>query len=264
MRFLLHICFIAVLTIITQIGGIIYLIAILVIRKSSRLTTIKRLSFFVFLYSIATFFIVPYLAPVFGREKIRDTEFLRAHSLLFKLTNRNYVVPELNQSLEQIANDFSKQHNGICLVYLDANFPFIKGFPLFPHLSHNDGKKIDVSFIYSDTNKLLTNKKPSLSGYGIYESPKPNEYDQIAICKQGGNWQYDWSKYLTFGTINSQIIFSEKGTRDLVNTITTKPEIGKLFIEPHLNSRLDLTHSKIRFHGCQAVRHDDHIHFQLK
>ena len=29
-------------------------------------------------------------------------------------------------------------------------------------------------------------------------------------------------------------------------------------------TRLLLTSDKIRFHGCQAVRHDDHIHVQLK
>ncbi|MFT5619364.1 MAG: hypothetical protein ACI85I_002607, partial [Arenicella sp.] len=39
---------------------------------------------------------------------------------------------------------------------------------------------------------------------------------------------------------------------------------GKVFIEPHLKTRLGLeNYSKIRFHGCQAVRHDDHIHVQL-
>jgi hypothetical protein len=27
---------------------------------------------------------------------------------------------------------------------------------------------------------------------------------------------------------------------------------------------LGLTNNKIRFHGCHAVRHDDHLHVQLK
>ena len=40
--------------------------------------------------------------------------------------------------------------------------------------------------------------------------------------------------------------------------------IEKVFIEPHLKTRLNLTSNKIRFHGCQAVRHDDHIHLQVK
>jgi hypothetical protein len=32
-----------------------------------------------------------------------------------------------------------------------------------------------------------------------------------------------------------------------------------------LKARWNLTqYDKIRFHGCQAVRHDDHIHTQVK
>jgi hypothetical protein len=150
------------------------------------------------------------------------------------------------------------------MIYLDANFPFIDKFPLLPHLSHNDGKKVDVSLIYELPNGLLTNKKPSISGYGVYEKPTANGYDQNAVCKQRGNWQYDFPKYLTLGTINKDIEFSENGTRELANLILRQNSTGKLFIEPHLKKRLNLTNGKVRFHGCQAVRHDDHIHFQLK
>ena len=33
---------------------------------------------------------------------------------------------------------------------------------------------------------------------------------------------------------------------------------------PHLKARLGLNSNKVRFHGCHAVRHDDHFHVQLK
>ncbi|MEN8123116.1 MAG: hypothetical protein ABFS35_22450, partial [Bacteroidota bacterium] len=79
-----------------------------------------------------------------------------------------------------------------------------------------------------------------------------------------GYWQYDFPKYLTFGKINKEISLSETATRDLMNEIVKQPEIGKIFIEPHLKNRLNLTSGKVRFHGCGAVRHDDHIHIQLK
>jgi len=39
---------------------------------------------------------------------------------------------------------------------------------------------------------------------------------------------------------------------------------GKIFIEPHLVKRLKLASNKIRFQGCRAVRHDDHLHVQLR
>ena len=252
------------MTVVTQIGGIIYLIAILLVKKSAEKKRLKRIGIFTGLYLLTTFLIVPSVAPTFGREKIKESEFLKAHSFFYKLANRNYVRPELNKSIGQIATEFERQHTGIKMVYLDANFPFINKFPLLPHLSHNDGKKIDVSLIYENNDGQLTNKKPSVSGYGVYEMPTQKEYDQTEVCKEKGNWQYDFPKYLTLGTINKGIEFSEKGTQQLVKLIIKQKNIGKLFIEPHLKVRLNLNNRKVRFHGCQAVRHDDHIHFQLK
>ena len=264
LKIILHIIIIVLLTVSTQIGGIIYLISLLIVKKKTEKKRLKRIGIFATLYLFATFLIVPYFAPLFGREKIKETEFIKAHSFFYKLANRNYVRPELNKAIGKIAKDFEKRNSGIKMVYLDANFPFIDKFPLLPHLSHNDGKKIDVSLIYENQDGNLTNKKPSVSGYGVYENPTENEYDQISVCKQKGNWQYDFPKYITFGKINKDIKFSINGTRELANLILIQNEIGKLFIEPHLKKRLNLNNGKVRFHGCQAVRHDDHIHFQLK
>lgn len=264
MKIILHILIIVLLTALTQIGGIIYLITILLLKKQTEKKRLKRIGVFVILYLFATFLIVPNLAPVFGREKIKETEFLQAHSFFYKIANRNYVRPELNNAIEKIANELEKKNSGIKMIYLDANFPFIDKFPLLPHLSHNDGKKIDVSLIYENESGKLTNQKPSISGYGAYEGPSYSEYNQISICKNKGSWQYDFPKYLTLGKINKDIQFSQKGTRDLISLIVKQNSIGKLFIEPHLKNRLNLTNEKVRFHGCQAVRHDDHIHFQLR
>ncbi|HEY9195674.1 MAG TPA: hypothetical protein VIM77_05395, partial [Mucilaginibacter sp.] len=57
--------------------------------------------------------------------------------------------------------------------------------------------------------------------------------------------------------------FDSVRTKSLVEIFAAENSIGKIFIEPHLKSRLKLTTHKIRFHGCRAVRHDDHIHVQL-
>lgn len=263
MKIALHTIIIGLLTIITQIGGIIYLIALFVVKKNARRKRLKLVGIFSGLYLLATFMIIPIVAPIFGREKIKETELVKAHSFFYKLANRNYVRPKLNIAIRKIASEFEQKNSGIQMVYLDANFPFIDNFPLLPHLSHNDGKKIDVSLIYKEKNGLLTNRKPSVSGYGAFENPTKREYDQIANCKSKGHWQYDFPKYLTFGKVNKDIEFSTMGTRRLAKIIVEQREIGMLFIEPHLKARLNLTNEKIRFHGCQAVRHDDHIHFQL-
>jgi hypothetical protein len=263
-KFLLHLCIIVFLTIISQIGGLIYLITILIIKRVSPNYRLKRFVLFSLLYFIITLLFVPLFAPIFGREKIKKFDHVEARTFMTDLMNRNYVRPELNASLQEIAARLDKKHPGIKLVYLDANFPFINKFPLLPHLSHSDGKKIDISFIYKDEDGNLTNKKPSVSGYGVYEGPQKNEYNQVKKCLEKGNWQYDFPKYLTFGTIHSDLTLSERATKDLIKEILGQPSTGKLFIEPHLKIRLKLTNNRIRFHGCQAVRHDDHIHFQLK
>lgn len=264
MKIILHILIFIFLTVLTQIGGIIYVATLLIMKKAFGQKRYKIFGLFTVLYVIATFLIVPNLAPVFGREKIKETEFIKAHSIFYILANRNYVRPELNSAINKISNEFQMKNKGIKIIYLDANFPFIDKFPLLPHLSHNDGKKIDVSFVYELPGGIVTNEKPSISGYGVYEGPKKGEYDQISVCKNSGNWHYDFPKYMTFGTINKQIEFSEKGTKNLANTIVQQNEIAKLFIEPHLKNRLKLSSEKVRFHGCRAVRHDDHIHFQIK
>lgn len=263
-KFLVHLILIVFLTISTQIGGLIYFIAVLVVKRSSPKYRLKRTALFTLFYIITTIFFVPILAPIFGREKIKKFDYLEARTFMTDLLNRNYVKPELNTSLQNIAKGLNKKHPGIKLVYLDANFPFFNKFPLLPHLSHNDGKKIDISLIYENEEGKLTNQKPSLSGYGVYEYPKQGEYNQIKKCLERGNWQYDFPKYITFGIVHTNLTLSERATKYLILEILKQPATGKLFIEPHLKTRLKLKNQKIRFHGCQAVRHDDHIHFQLR
>ena len=265
LKLLLHLLLALLLTLLTQIGGLVYLLVIIGIRgkKVEKHLAKKRFLAFSLCYVIATFLLVPWLAPKFGRERIQENEYLEAHSFLYKLANRNYVTPKLNQALAEISQNLNAQHSKPKLTYLDANFPFIKGFPLLPHLSHNDGKKIDICFIYKDVAGKMVNLKPSISGYGVFEAPKPSEYNQITTCESKGYWQYSYAQYLTLGRINKQIEFSTKGTKALSKSILRQKDIRKIFIEPHLKHRLGLQNDKIRYHGCRAVRHDDHIHIQL-
>ncbi|HPF11527.1 MAG TPA: hypothetical protein PKW08_05665 [Flavobacteriaceae bacterium] len=260
---MLHILAVVLLTFLTQIGGVVYLVALIAIKRTTPRRRLKRLGVFVVLYLLATFLLVPWIAPLFGREPIKGSPNLEPHTYFYKLANRNYVTPALQVLLQEVATNFAQQHPGLQVHYLDANFPFFDGFPLLPHLSHKDGKKIDVCLVYEDANGQLSNLRPSVSGYGIYEGPRPNEYDQTAVCKKKGYWPYDFPKYLSLGHVHKELRFSERGTRDLALAILKEPRLQKLFIEPHLKARLRLTHNKVRFHGCHAVRHDDHIHLQV-
>lgn len=213
-------------------------------------------------YLLFTFAIVPIIAPFFGREPIHHTKNICPTNYMTVILNRNYVRPTMNRLLSNTEKKL--KGSGVQLHYLDANFPFINGFPLFPHLSHNDGKKLDLSLVYETKKGKMSNLKKSMSGYGDFSGPTENEEDKISFCKKEGYFQYDYPKYVTFGKINQDLIFSEKGTRILINAVLKNKSLGKIFIEPHLKQRLNLTDSRVRYHGCTAVRHDDHIHIQLQ
>lgn len=262
-KLILHIIIIIFLTIITQIGGVIYIIAALSINRNVKSKRTKRTLIFVGLYLIATLLIVPRIAPLFGRVKIEENGLVKAHTFVTRLANRNYVTPQLKQIIQDVAIDFEKKHTTIQIVYLDANFPFFDGFPLLPHLSHNDGKKVDIAFIYKNERGVSINAKPSKSGYGIYVSPIPSTENHNEICKNKGFWQYDFSKYLAFGVSRKNLSLSMDATRDLILEFLSHPEVKKIFLEPHLKKRLKLNTNKVRFQGCHSVRHDDHFHLQL-
>jgi hypothetical protein len=52
-------------------------------------------------------------------------------------------------------------------------------------------------------------------------------------------------------------------TAALVRALVADPRVGKVFLEPPLARQLGLEDAKLRFQGCRAARHDDHIHAQL-
>ncbi len=259
LKLIKHLLLFLLLTIITQIGGIVYLVFLNLNKKS--FSKLKSVLLFFAVYILATFVIVPNIAPFFGREKVTHKNNIKPTNFATVILNRNYVKPKLNKLLQNTAIELKS--DAIEIRYLDANFPFMDKFPLMPHLSHNDGKKIDVSFVYQSENGKVTAKQKSISGYGVFEKPKPTEINQINNCLNKGYWQYDYAKYMTFGKVNSDLIFSKTATKQLINTLLKQPNIQKIFIEPHLKQRLRLSNSKIRYHGCQAVRHDDHIHIQI-
>ena len=111
---------------------------------------------------------------------------------------------------------------------------------------------------------LATNETPSFCGYGICEEPRPGEKDQPCLCRQQGYWEYGLLRRIMPQGNKKNYIFDSVRTKALVVRFVAEPAIGKVFIEPHLKTRLGLNYDKVRYHGCNAVRHDDHIHVQLR
>lgn len=259
------------LTVVTQIGGIAFILHLLVfdkIWKPKKWQWIKRQASFFGIYLLLSFVVVPPLAKLNHRQPLpyMNITTLQPQNWFTVVCNRHYVHEDLYPIIVGVADDFNNQStekDGLLqLNYLDANFPFIDGFPLIPHLSHNDGKKLDLAFRYrSNTGGPPTNKTRSLSGYGVYVVPEEGEIDQTAICKEN-HWRYDATKYVAI-PINRELIYDHNETERLM-ALLVNTNIDKIFIEPHLKLRMTINSDKVRFHGCHAVRHDDHIHVQIQ
>lgn len=256
-----------ILTLLTQVGGAIYLLYKPVGRRiKKKYRSIKsigiRIASFSALYLLLTFTLIPLTARQFDRVPMPITEKnnIKPGTFITWLANRHYVDPELKNLIIETSTQLP---NNITLIYLDANFPLIDGFPLLPHLSHNDGEKIDIAFIYSDDNGVKLNDIKSLFGYGVVEGPAHQEFDQPSICMEKGYWQYSFLTKLANQNNDKEYKFDIEANSELMEKLASNNKTGKIFIEPHLKTRMNLTDAKIRFHGCQAVRHDDHIHVQL-
>ena len=260
------------LTVVTQIGGLVLLILLLLFKFVSIRIHRKWLAGFVniasfgALYLLFTFLFVPLIAPMFGRVAlpVLERDNLKPANVWTCVLNRHYVKPELLEVSVDVARKLGARYPDAKLNYLDGNFPFIDKFPLLPHLSHNDGKKLDLAFQYDDQRNVLSTEVPSFIGYGVCEEPVTGEINKPVDCEKKGYWQYSILKEVVPQGNKKNFKLSPERTRFIVNTFATREEIEKIFIEPHLRARLGLASNKIRFHGCQAVRHDDHIHIQLK
>jgi hypothetical protein len=269
----LTIIIIVILTILTQVGGLVLLVSFathrIINRKIDRRSwrTVLKLASFLGLYLITTFVIVPVVAKPFGRVPlpVTNTAQVQPLNVMTCLLNRHYVRPALLQTTFAVAQQINSKYPGTVVNYLDAGFPFVNGFPLVPHLSHNDGKKIDLAFFYIDNRTgQRANTAPSIIGYGVSEGPRAGEVNTTSFCTAKGYWQYSFMVKIIPQGNKQYFTFDSARTKELVNSFAAQPAIGRIFIEPHLKTRLGLTSNKIRFHGCQAVRHDDHVHVQLK
>ena len=280
MRFLKYIAIVlafSFLTLISQIGGLV-LLACLPLFKwvNEKVTGMRffRMAFktalFCLLYAVATFWLVPPLAKYYGRVPMPYSDEhpnVRQHNFMTVLLNRHYVTPTLRKITEGVAEKLSERYQDSLLVtYLDCNFPFFDGFPLQPHLSHDDGRKIDISFQYLDAQtKQPSYNCPSWIGYGVCEEPRGGEEDYPEKCREEGNWAYSFMK----NTVVSQrykrdFLFDASKTKDVISYFLADNRVNFVLIEPHLKKRLGFElRQKVRRPPCEAVRHDDHIHVAI-
>lgn len=250
-----------VATLVTQVGGFLLvggavagLFWSLVKGNPRRLLMMTEGALTFYLIGLLT---VPFLAKPFGRQALpwfASEDFpLRPRNISYCLLFRNYVSPQLAKTLRDCSRSYARTYHGEYLDYLDACFPFIDGFPLLPHLSHDDGRKVDLTLRYSRKGSAV--RSPSPIGYWIYEGPRRGE---SAPCGWSPlRWDFPWLQGL-----NSHRKFDAARTRCMIQAFSQHRRVQKMFLEPHLKYRLGLG-AKVRFQGCKAARHDDHVHVQI-
>lgn len=268
-RFALHLLIVLILTLLTEIGGIAYLIAL----AASRIFGIRRfpakLAIFLLFYTGATF-AANLAAPMFGRVPLSCIasvgDRLVVRSPIYCLLNRNYVTPDVRNLAKALAAHMDQQFPGTVTVALDANFPFMNGFPLLPHLSHADGKKLDFAYYYKDAaGTFLNGVTRSPIGYFAFEEPGPG--DELP-CEGRHDWLTTRWDFNALQPLFPAYRIEEQRTSAAIGWLTsegvTRFGLQKIFIEPHLKNALGITDNHIRFQGCRAARHDDHIHIQVE
>ena len=241
-----HGLWIVLLTLVTQIGGLAWLIAVM---------TRRRWLVFALAYG-GLGLGAAWISPLAGRVPLPCTgEALRMQSLIFCALNRHYAAPELAEALRDTAAAMAARHPGTQTLILDAGFPFLDGFPLLPHLSHGDGRKADLAFYYVEPDgTALPGRTRSPIGYVAFE-PGPTRCPPAWLTMR---WDLHWLQ----GTW-PQWRPDRARMRTLMGLLSRDARIGKILLEPHLTRAWGVAHPKVRFQGCRAARHDDHIHVQL-
>jgi hypothetical protein len=200
------------------------------------------------------------LAQLAGRTPLpcfaTDAAPLQAANIGYCLLMRNYVTPTTKTHLLTVAQQFRQIYPHSTVRYLDANLPFLNGFPLLPHLSHQDGRKVDLAYFYQrKATQQPVDFSPSWLGYWCYEQP---QHPKEAACNGKPSylrWDFDWLQpwYGAYAMDAAR-------TRTLLRLLAANAQ--KILLEPHLQTRLSAHAANVKFQGCRAARHDDHIHAQ--
>jgi hypothetical protein len=186
----------AILTALTQVGGIILLLWLLLyqfFKKRLKNLWVRRgvhVGGFVVFYLFFMFVIIPPLARIQDRVPLPMSKSGALVPVTYwtAIFGRNYIKSEGRDKLETIAEAFVKKHPELKVKYMDCNYPFRfigsdeihknTGFPilegLFPHFTHL-GDKADIALIYNDEEGNPSNLTPTAIGYGSSVEPNKDE-----------------------------------------------------------------------------------------
>jgi len=256
-------------TVVTQVGGLAFALAWAIGRAlPERMRGLKRgaiyAAVFVGGYVMLHSFVVPPLAAIGGRIPLPCTAesgrpFAAAHSLYCWL-DRHYVDARLIALMTDLSRDVERAYPGTVTLFLDANLPFLNGFPLLPHLSHHDGRKLDLAYYYATPGgSYLPTQTRSPIGYWGFEQPVATDR---SMCPRGSWLTLRWDMN-ALQELLPAIPLEPERTRHALRWLAAEGRVERIFIEPYLAARLGVASPVLGFQGCRAARHDDHIHIQI-
>lgn len=271
-----------ILTILSQVGGIILLLWLLLyqfFKKRLKNTWVRRsvhVGGFVVFYLFFIFVIIPPLARIQDRVPLPMSKSGALVPVTYwtAIFGRNYIKSEGRDKLETIAEAFVKKHPELKVKYMDCNYPFNiptrtikilgkkrKTFPLteglIPHITH-DGTKADIALVYNDKNGQLSNLTPTAFGYGSSIDPLPTETCTPCACENSGYWQYS---FMYQNLPRTDYPLNKNVSTDLIKIFDSHLPFT-IFFEKHLQQRFKLR-GNFAEAGCNSVRHDDHFHVTL-
>ena len=154
---------------------------------------------------------------------------------------RNYVTPAARGVIMDTAAAMARRYPGFVLYYMDASGSD-GHVPFAPHLSHGDGREVDLALVYDGADGRPLARPPTPLGYFANVNPRPGDalpcqgvfsLQRKADQPPNANWRLD-----------------EARTRDLVLTVIRDPRVRRIFLEPHLKARLSLSaEPKVHFQG---------------
>lgn len=272
-RLLGHGLAVVALSVVTQIGGIVYLLALLLRRlffRGTRWHGSVLLGLFLVCYAVASFAVN--LGAIPGSRDALPCWDDGKHPLvmaspLYCVLNRQYVSPDTYYPVEALAREMNERFPGTLTQLLDAGFPFLDGFPLLPHLSHDDGRQLDLAFYYKGpAGTYRRGVLASPIGYWAFEAPRPG--DPRPCADSSGpltlRWDMAWFQPLLRDDVSLDEERTKAALQWLIAEHDSRGRLSKILLEPHLKARFGLASDVIRFQGCRAARHDDHIHIETK
>jgi len=265
------------LTMFSQVGGIILLIWIFLFQFLKKYFNDKwqrrsaNILGFIIFYMIFNLIIIPAIARPFNKVPLPFSKSgdLVPVSYWTCILNRHYITISGKKQLLSLAKEYNSAHPEIKLKYMDCNHPFfipINGENTTPvleglllHITHT-GNKADIALVYNDKEGKPSNITPTAIGYGSSAEPLPGERCKPCECDKK-NRKYS---FMYRNIARTDYSLNVDHSRDLVKLFINNG-YEKIILEPHLIDRFRLKGYNFGTASCKnSVRHDDHFHVAVK